>query len=105
MSAIRNFIQWYMVITLPVQSQDSLVHAQSYLKKFDDSKDIFAKAGCNLNLPKIHSLQHYEERVLMFGTPDNFDTEYTEHQHITDAKYAYRKINKVNPIPQIVKYI
>jgi len=62
-------------------------------------------AGCNLNLPKIHSLQHYTERIILFGTPDNFDTEYTEHQHITDAKDPYRKTNKVNPVPQMVKYV
>ena len=94
-----------MVLTLPVQTRESLVHARSYLKKFDLYKRVFTKAGCNLNLPKIHSLQHYEERIIMFGTPDNFDTEYTEHQHITDAKDAYKKTNKVNPISQMVKYI
>ena len=41
----------------------------------------------------------------MFGTPDNFDTEYTEHQHIADAKDTYKKTNKVNPVQQMVKHI
>ena len=66
-----------------------MVQAHSYLKRFDHCKKVFTNAGYNLNLPKIHSLQHYEERVLMFGILDNFDTEYTEHQHITDAKDPY----------------
>ena len=94
-----------MVITLPVQTRESLVQAHSYLKRFDRCKDVFMNAGCNLNLPKIHSLRHYTERIISFGTPDNFDTEYTEHQHITDAKDPYRKTNKVNPVPQMVKYV
>src|SRR3954452_24929935 len=84
----------YILITLPVQTEDSLVRARSYLTDFDRYKAVFAGAGCSLNLPKIHSLQHYEEKIIMFGTPDNFDTEYTEHQHIADAKDAYKRTNK-----------
>ena len=41
----------------------------------------------------------------MFGTPDNFDTEYTEHQHIADAKDAYKRTNKINSVQQITKHI
>ena len=41
----------------------------------------------------------------MFGTPDNFDTEYTENRHIVDAKQLYRKTNKVNYIKQMTKHV
>ena len=41
----------------------------------------------------------------MFGTPDNFDTEYTENRHIVDAKQPYRKTNKVNYIKQMTKHV
>ena len=41
----------------------------------------------------------------MFGIPDNFDTEYTEHQHITDAKEPYKRTNKINPVQQMVKHM
>ena len=43
-------------------------------------------------------MQHYEEKIKMFGTPDNFDTEYTENRHIVDAKQPYKKTNKVGYI-------
>ena len=94
-----------MLITLLVQSKDSLIHTHSYLSEFDHYKAVFVKVGCSLNLPKIHSLQYYEEKVTMFGTPDNFDIEYTEHQHIADTKDIYKKTNKVNLVQQMVKHI
>ena len=61
--------------------------------------------GFSDDLPKIHALAHYIPRIRTWGTPDNFDTEYTEHQHIKDAKEPYRKTNKIDPIRQMVKHV
>ena len=94
-----------MLLTLPVQTDESLVRAASHLRKFDQQKNVFAQIGCSVDLPKIHALYHYEERVKLFGTPDNFDTEYTEHQHIADAKHVYKRTNKVDPISQMVLHV
>src|SRR3954471_5348182 len=58
-----------------------------------------------MSIPKIHSLQHYEQQIRDFGTPDNFDTEYTEHQHIIDTKQSYVHTNKKDPIPQMIKHV
>src|ERR1035441_3450356 len=63
------------------------------------------QVGYSLDLPKLHSLHHYDEKIKMFGTPDNFDTEYTENRHIVDAKQLYRKANKVNYIKQMTKHV
>jgi hypothetical protein len=69
-----------MLISLPIQSEISLVQASELLEVFNQCKDIFDEIpGCSVDIPKIHSLQHYEQKVKDFGTPDNFDTEYTEH--------------------------
>ena len=105
MAAIRNFIEWYWLISLLVQSKESLRQAASYLDAFDKQKDVFAKIGCPVNLPKIHSLNHYHQQVRTYGTPDNFDMKYTEHQHIADAKMVYKRTNKVNHIEQMVKHV
>ena len=45
------------------------------------------------------------EATKRFGTPDNFDTEVTEHQHCTDVKIPYKRTNKRDPLPQIVKFV
>jgi len=62
-------------------------------------------SGCSLSIPKIHALQHYERQTTDFGTPDNFDTESTEHQHITDAREPYLHTNKQDHIPQMIRYM
>ena len=78
-----------MVISSPVQSETLLEHATELPKSFDDCKDEFQNVGCSVDLLKIYSLQHYNQQIREYGTPDNFDTEYTEHQHISDAKDPY----------------
>ena len=94
-----------MIISLPIQNQASLEHAAQYLGDFDDYKEEFRRIRCSVDLPKIHAMQHYEQRVKDFGVPGNFDTEYTEHQHIPDAKDPYRASNKRNPVEQMLRFV
>jgi len=94
-----------MIISLPVQSDLSLERAANLLDEFDNHIEEFRMIGCSVDLPKLHSMQHYDQRIRDFGTPDNFDTEYTEHQHITDAKEPYRASNKRDPVPQMLRFI
>ncbi len=58
-----------------------------------------------MNFPKLHSLSHISESTRKFGTPDNVDTEITEHQHRIDVKAPYRRTNKRDPLPQVVKFV
>ena len=50
-------------------------------------------------------MQHYDQQVRDFRTPDNFDTEYTEHQHISDAKDPYHASNKCELVMQMLHYV
>src|SRR3954463_4726575 len=104
--AIRSFISWFILISLPIQSEMTLNMASNFLDAFDQQKRVFEEVpGYSVSIPKIHSLQHYGQRTRDFGTPDNFDTEYTEHQHIIDTKQPYRRTNKRDPLPQIIKHV
>src|SRR3954464_14509932 len=95
-----------MLISLPIQSKISLENTSVFLNAFDQHKKVFDEIpGCSTSISKIHSLQHYEQRVRDFGTPDNFDTEYTEHQHIIDTKQPYQHTNKRDPLPQMIKHV
>ena len=104
-SAIRSFVNWYMIISLPVQSEASLEHAAQFLDDFNNYKEEFRSVGCSVDIPKVHAMQHYDQRVRDFGSPANFDTEYTEHQHIPDAKDPYRASNKREPITQMLRFV
>jgi hypothetical protein len=98
-------VNWFNQISLPVQSETSLAIASEFLAKFDEAKIAFDSiSGCSLNIPKMHALQHYAKQIPEFGSPDNFDTEYTEHQHIADAKIPYVHTNKRDHVPQMIRY-
>lgn len=106
MTAIRTFIEWFMLISLPIQSDKSLELTTMLLKNFDNLKKVFLDIdGCSNEFPKLHGLAHYISRIHTWGPPDNYDTEYTEHQHIQDAKQPYRRMNKINPLSQMVKHV
>jgi hypothetical protein len=82
------------------------VEQDALLSKFNGLKELFVKASpSDLNFPKLHSLQHVSESTRRFGTPDNADTEITEHQHRTDVKVPYQRTNKRDPLPQVVKFV
>ncbi|KAG2362202.1 hypothetical protein BDR07DRAFT_1451275 [Suillus spraguei] len=66
------------------------------LTHFHDNKDIFLDLGIcsNFNLLKLHGFRHYAHMIKMYGTTDNYNTEYTEHLHINLTKDTYRATNR-----------
>ena len=77
------------------------------LSRLHSNKSIFVDLGIrmNFNLPKLHSLCHYIEMVQLFGTTDNYMTEYTEWLHIDLAKDAYRATNHKEEYYQMMKWL
>lgn len=68
---------------------------------------IFVELGVrdDFNLPKLHSCAHYIMYIKLFGTTDNYNTEYTERLHIDLAKDAYRSINFKDEFPQMTLWL
>jgi hypothetical protein len=103
---LATFVEWYFYASSPIQSEKTLVDQDALLSQFDNLKGPFVEASpSSLNFPKLHSLQHISESTRWFGTPDNADTEITEHQHRVEVKLPYRRTNKRNPLPQVVKFV
>ncbi|KAB5589025.1 hypothetical protein CTheo_7537 [Ceratobasidium theobromae] len=48
---------------------------------------------------------HYSESIRAMGTPDGFNSEAPEHLHIEYAKRGWHASNKVEPLPQMIKFI
>ncbi|KAL7284381.1 hypothetical protein ACG7TL_001671 [Trametes sanguinea] len=61
------------------------------MHRFHVNEAIFVDLGIRLHfkLPKLHSLEHYLLSIMLFGTIDNYDTQYTERLHIDFAKNSY----------------
>ncbi|KAJ7877600.1 hypothetical protein B0H14DRAFT_2269561, partial [Mycena olivaceomarginata] len=65
---------------------------QTSLDTFHANKHILIKLGIreHFNIPKIHSLQHYVDRIRSLGSADGYNTEAPERLRIDFAKNAYR---------------
>ncbi|CDO72060.1 hypothetical protein BN946_scf184962.g3 [Trametes cinnabarina] len=59
----------------------------------------------HFKFPKLHSLNHYLLSIMLFGTTDNYDTQYTEHLHIDFAKDTYRGTNCKDEFPQMTLWL
>jgi hypothetical protein len=78
-----------------MHTSETLTHLGNALQRFHDNKAIFVALGVReeFNLPKLHACRHYVMYIKLFGTTDNYNTEYTERLHIDLAKDAYCSTN------------
>ncbi|KAG2124671.1 hypothetical protein DEU56DRAFT_963354 [Suillus clintonianus] len=93
--AVRGLLDFLYLAQYPCHSSETLELLHAALDTFHDNKGIFVDLGIrnNFNLPKLHAARHYPLMIMLFGTTDNYNTEYTERLHIDIAKDAYRATN------------
>jgi hypothetical protein len=79
------------------------------LDDFHSNMTVFIQLGGreqdHFNIPKVHSLDHYEELIRLFGSADGFNTESPERLHIDFAKNAYRASNRRDYIQQMTWWL
>ncbi|TFK45446.1 hypothetical protein OE88DRAFT_1788392 [Heliocybe sulcata] len=105
--AIRALLDFLYLAQYPVHTDHTLDHLRDALRRFHDSKHIFVELGIRdqFNIPKLHALIHYFLSIQLFGTTDNYNTEYTERLHIDLAKDAYRATNRKDEYPQMTAWL
>ncbi|KAF8953517.1 hypothetical protein BDZ97DRAFT_1679377 [Flammula alnicola] len=93
--AVRALLDFISLAKYPVHSSQTLDNMEQALKTFHDNLDIFVDLGIrdNFDIPKFHFAGHYRYFVELYGTTDNYNTEYTERLHIDMAKDAYAATN------------
>ncbi|KAJ7825796.1 hypothetical protein B0H13DRAFT_1560551, partial [Mycena leptocephala] len=94
--AVRGALDFLYLSQYPTQSTETISHLENALKSFHDNKQTFMDLGirADFNFPKLHNLRHYPLIIKLFGSTDNYNTEYTERLHIDLAKDAYRATNR-----------
>ena len=67
---------------------ETLCQMQESLKLFHSNKDIFVNEGIceHFNISKLHSLIHYTDLIILFGSLNGFNSEHPERLHIDYAK-------------------
>ncbi|KAG2148537.1 hypothetical protein BD769DRAFT_1322783, partial [Suillus cothurnatus] len=105
--AVRGLLNFLYLMQYPCHSLETLHSLDEALDLFHENKDIFIQLGIrnNFNLPKLHTAHHYHLMITLFGTTDNYNTEYTERLHIDLAKDAYRVTNHKDKFIQMTCWL
>jgi hypothetical protein len=85
---VRVVLDFIYLARYLIHTFETLAQMDDTLQALHDNCDIFISLGvhAHFNIPKLHNISHYLELIELFGTADNFNTEYTEHLHINMAK-------------------
>ncbi|CDO68115.1 hypothetical protein BN946_scf185044.g23 [Trametes cinnabarina] len=105
--AVRALLDFLYLAQYPAHTGDTLDLLKDALRRFHDNKSIFVDLGIrsHFKIPKLHFLDHYVQCIKLFGTTDNYDTQYTERLHIDFAKDAYRATNHKDEFPQMTLWL
>ncbi|KAJ7752965.1 hypothetical protein B0H16DRAFT_1723427 [Mycena metata] len=106
--AVRGLIDFAYFASLQSHTSETLLGLRNALNTFHTHKQIFIDLKGrkeNFNIPKIHSLDHYEPLIRLFGSADGFNTESPERLHIDYAKNAYRASNHKDYLNQMTMWL
>jgi len=75
------------------------------LARFHDLRNIFITTGVrkSISLPQQHALLHYVPKIELFASPNGICSSLTESKHKSAVKEPWRRSNRFNPLPQMVK--
>ncbi|KAI0737930.1 hypothetical protein C8Q80DRAFT_1222642 [Daedaleopsis nitida] len=105
--ATRALLDFLYLAQYPTHTSRTLDLLGEALKSFHANKEIFVDLGIHdhFHLPKLHSLDHYKRSIELYGTTDNYDTQYSERLHIDLAKDAYRATNRKDELSQMTIWL
>ncbi|KAI0334245.1 hypothetical protein GY45DRAFT_1243251 [Cubamyces sp. BRFM 1775] len=105
--ATRALLDFLYLAQLPTHTSRTLRRLDKALQDFHANKQVFVDLNIreHFKLPKLHSLEHYRRSIELFGTTDNYDTQYSERLHIDLAKDAYRATNCKDEFAQMTKWL
>ncbi|THU83570.1 hypothetical protein K435DRAFT_822933 [Dendrothele bispora CBS 962.96] len=99
----RALLDYLYITQYPVHTGETLAQLVDALDTFHDNKHIFIDLGVRTHfcIPKLHNIGHHRDFIELYGTMDNYNTEYTECLHIDLAKDAYHSTNHKDEYPQM----
>ncbi|TCD60043.1 hypothetical protein EIP91_010846 [Steccherinum ochraceum] len=99
----RNFKQW-----TGNDSKALMKRMRDDLVEFNTHRLVFERLGIRpdgFSLPRQHSLVHYVDRIILFGSPNGLSSSITESKHISAVKEPWRASSKDNPLDQMIRNI
>ena len=90
--AVLGLLDFLYLAQYPLHSTETLELLKDALAHWDENRQIFVDLNVRKNfdnIPKLHFLRHYLLSITLYGTTDNYNTEYMERLHIDLAKDTY----------------
>ena len=105
--SVRVVLDFIYLARYPVHTTETVAQMHNALHTFHQNHNIFISLGIckHFNIPKLHNAGHYYQYVQLYGTTDNFNTEYTKQLHIDLAKDAYASTNFKDEFPQMTLWL
>ncbi|KAI0649799.1 hypothetical protein C8Q79DRAFT_902444 [Trametes meyenii] len=105
--ATRALLDFLYLAQYPCHTTSTLKLLDEALAAFHANKQVFVDLGIreHFKLPKLHFLEHYRRSIELFGTTDNYDTQYSERLHIDFTKDAYRASNRKDEFAQMTTWL
>jgi hypothetical protein len=91
----------------PIHTSETLAQINDALHAFYLNCNILVSLGIHtyFHIHKLYNAGHYYELIQLYGTANNFNTEFTEHLHIDLAKDAYTLTNFKDKFPQMTHWL
>ncbi|EPQ52316.1 hypothetical protein GLOTRDRAFT_47557 [Gloeophyllum trabeum ATCC 11539] len=107
LQAARAVVDFIYFASFHQHTSESLGRMEQALADFHEYKDIFITLGRrdHFNIPKLHSMLHYQAAIRLLGSCDGYNTESPERLHIDYAKDAYRASNKRDYTEQMAHWL
>jgi hypothetical protein len=105
--AVRVLLDFLYLAQYTSHTNETIHRLQDSLAAFHNNKVIFINLGAqdHFNIPKLHSLSHYEPAIWQFKTTDNYNTEQSKCLHIDLAKDAYHATNHKDEYSQMMIWL
>ncbi|KAJ7707002.1 hypothetical protein B0H14DRAFT_3099614 [Mycena olivaceomarginata] len=100
-AAVRGVLDFLNLAQYPMHTSETLQLQTDALQMFHENKSVFVELG----IRDVHYDVHYPMYFKLFGSSDNYNTEYTERLHIDLAKDAYRSTNFKDTFPQMTLWL
>lgn len=104
MRTFRAFLEFCYIVRRDVISENHLSQLRDALARFHLHRQVFITTGIrsNFELPRQHSMVHYESLIRQFGAPNGLCSSITESKHIRAVKEPWRRSSRNNALGQIL---
>ena len=104
---IREFVKCCYIARRNAITTSDLDAFNQHLERFYQLRNVFIETGVrtSISLPHQHALMHYSSKIERFASPNGGCSSITESTHISAIKEPWRRSNRNDPLPQIVRTI